>query len=67
MITIASLAKSQKCCVSKQQGAPEVDIDVFSGDPLKYQYILHGNIQGNSLEENRPQGETYKVNQIYQW
>ena len=24
----------------KQQGAPEVDIDLFSGNPLKYRYFM---------------------------
>ena len=28
------------CQLLKQQGAPEVDIDVFSGDPLEYHYFM---------------------------
>ena len=40
LITIASLGKSQKCQLLKQQGAPEVEIDVFSGDPLEYHYFM---------------------------
>ena len=28
------------CQLLKQQEAPEVDIDVFSGDPLKYHYFV---------------------------
>ena len=28
------------CQLNKQQGAPEVDIDVFSGDPLEYHYFM---------------------------
>ena len=39
LITIASLGKSQKCQLLKQQGAPEVDNDIFSGDPLEYHYF----------------------------
>ena len=28
------------CQLLKQQGAPEVDIDLFSGNPLKYRYFM---------------------------
>ena len=28
------------CKLMQQQGAPEVDIDTFSGDPLKYHYFM---------------------------
>ena len=28
------------CQLFKQQGAPEVDIDVYSGDPLEYHYFM---------------------------
>ena len=42
LIIIASLGKSQKCCASylSSRGSPEVDINVFSGDPLKYHYFM---------------------------
>ena len=41
LIIIASLGKSTMLSqLLKQQGLPEVDIDVFSGDPLKYHYFM---------------------------
>ena len=31
---------SKMCQLLKQQGAPEVEIDVFPGDPLEYHYFM---------------------------
>ena len=55
LITIASLGKSQKCQLLIQQGAPEVDIDIFSGDPLEYHYFreIFNEVVENRIEDPR--------------
>ena len=39
----------------QQQGAPEVDIDIFSGDPLEYHYFMEvfKEVVGKKIEDPR--------------
>ena len=62
LIIIASLGKSQKCCVS-YLGNKKLILMFFMGSSQIS--LLHKNIQGSSWKENRgPPRETHKVNQI---